>query len=200
MSGTDKRSDVALPYYRWYIKDFRGSRRVQQLDWKARGCYRELLDECWLTGFIPDDLVALAAICGAPLGNFERVWKQLKDLFVPVENMDPFFLTSPRLEVERTREDRKRVQASIAGKVSARNRNARQRPLNDRYIAVKAEQSSSMDERSLALDDARPLVIDPDAACAECGSKGSAFAAGIHKPGCSLAPRELPRVSRVGAE
>lgn len=193
-------NDTALPYFRWYINDHMASHRARKLSVTAEGVYRRLLDECWKTGYIPSNSEQLAEICRCPLTTFVRAWKQVRGMFITLEGLDGELLTNERLEAERTKEDRKRVQKSIAGKASAAKRNVRQQTLNGRYIAVKAEQSSSMDERSLALDDARPLVIDPDAACEECGSKGSAFAAGIHKPGCSLAPRELPRVSRVGAE
>lgn len=192
---------VALPYFRWYPNDHLSDRRVQQMTIDAEGVFRRLLDYQWKKGAIPNDKEQLATICSCSLAKFVRAWKQVEKMFEPMEGTGEALLRSKRLELERTKEDALRIQRSLAGKASADKRNARQRPLNERYIAVAvAEQSSSMDERSLALDDARPLVIDMDAKCEECPSRGPAFAAGVHEPGCSRAPKTLPRVSRVGAE
>lgn len=177
-----------LPYYRWYVRDYRQSRRVQELNWMARGIYRELLDECWDRGYIPDDPVALSKICRVPAGTLIREWKQLRDLFDPVENMDAFYLTSTRLEVERTKEDKARVQRSLAGKASAEKRNARQRPLNARYIAVNSREEQLTPSTAVASEEARPVPEQPiSERCSECGSRGAALLADVHAPGCRVA-------------
>ena len=34
-----------LPYFKWLWRDWRANRKVQRLDYVARGLYRDLLDE-----------------------------------------------------------------------------------------------------------------------------------------------------------
>jgi hypothetical protein len=54
----------AMPWYRWLVKDYRANRKVQRTGYIARGLYRELLNEAWIEGSLPNDLAALADICG----------------------------------------------------------------------------------------------------------------------------------------
>jgi uncharacterized protein YdaU (DUF1376 family) len=160
-----------LPYYRWYPGDHRASARVQDLTYVEEGLYRRLLDECWRVGYIPDDPIRLARICRAPVGVVDRAWRHLRDLFISVEGLDGQLLTSERLELERTQEDRKRVQRMRAGQASAAKRNGRSTLVNERYIAVAvAEESSSTDAGPIAL---------AGTACAVCGGRQ-----GIHDPAC----------------
>ena len=104
-----------LPYYRWYPSDYRLSRHAQRLTYIERGLYRELLDECWLEGCIPDDLAQLADICNCPIGVMRRAWAKLKELFEPITGMDGILLKNRRLELERTIQDRRRAQTKAAG-------------------------------------------------------------------------------------
>jgi uncharacterized protein YdaU (DUF1376 family) len=106
-----------LPYLRWYVTDYRASRRVQRLSWQERGIYRELLDECWIEGSIPDDPDKLAEIAGCPRGVMAEAWANLKPMFVPIEGMDGMYLTSRRLETERSEDDAYRVNKSHAGRL-----------------------------------------------------------------------------------
>jgi uncharacterized protein YdaU (DUF1376 family) len=189
-----------LPYYRWYVGDHLALERVQALNYIEKGLYRQLLDECWRKGYIPDDPLRLAELCKCPETVFVRAWKQVREMFITLDFGDGHFLTSERLEVERTEEDAKRVKASLAGKASAKKRNVRSTSVNERYIAV-AEQSSSMDDRSLrSPDGARPIasvianipeVLDTATVCT-CGSRGAMLAAGVHAPMCAVG-REAAR-------
>jgi uncharacterized protein YdaU (DUF1376 family) len=177
--------DTPLPYYRWYVMEYRGSLRAQKLNWQARGIYRELLDECWRVGYIPDDPLRLAEICRTPLGIVARAWEQLRPMFIPVEGLDGHLLTNERLELERTKEDRGRIQRSHAGKASAEKRNARQRPLNARDIVVVEQRRVEQSSTAAAPDGAQPLSELLGGRCPTCTSRGAAFAAGVHAPGCS---------------
>lgn len=103
-----------LPYYRWYVADYRASRAVQRMDYLTRGLYRELLDECWVEGAIPDDPEKLADICGCPVDVMANAWKVLKPRFSPLVGMDGY-LTMTRLEVERTESDKMRTVKALAG-------------------------------------------------------------------------------------
>lgn len=106
----------ALPYYKWFPKDYRASRKVQGLTYVERGLLRELLDECWDEGFIPDEIDRLAEICGCPAGVMERSWRRLRHFFVPLDDLDGALLTNRRLDKERTEQDRKRANLAAAGK------------------------------------------------------------------------------------
>jgi uncharacterized protein YdaU (DUF1376 family) len=166
--------NLPLPYYRWYVRDYRASRRVQRLTYVERGLYRELLDECWLRGAIPDDPAKLAEVCGCPLGVMSEAWLNLKNLFEPVTGLDGVFVYNSRLDEERTESDKLRAVRALAGRKGgiAKHRLAfgKQVP----YSSSRAEQSSSMEPAPLALEGAAWL-------CPDCGSKWE----GIHKPGCS---------------
>ena len=118
-------SDNRYPWYPWYVSDYRGSRRVQGLSIEQRGIYRELLDECWIKGFIPDDVVKLAGICAIRVKLMQRHWPTVKNMFDTLPGSDGKFLISARLEVERKHIDARRAQAASAGRASAASRNGR---------------------------------------------------------------------------
>jgi uncharacterized protein YdaU (DUF1376 family) len=71
-----------LPYYRFYLYKYRNSPKVQAMGHVERGFYRELLDECWDKGYIPDDLKELAKICHCPVSRLARAWPTLSKCFV----------------------------------------------------------------------------------------------------------------------
>lgn len=104
------------------------------MNYAARGIYRDLLDECWIAGYIVNDPYVLAKDCGVPQGTFDRAWKQLRPMFIEVQNSDGHFLTSERLEVERNAEDRARAQRVLAGLASAAKRNGRSTPVDVRSL------------------------------------------------------------------
>ncbi len=149
----------ALPYYRFYVIDFRASRRVQALTYIERGLYRDLIDECWLRGGIPDNVPALAAICLCPVGVMQKAWPKLAGFFSPMDGHDGV-LSSERLEIERTETDSRRTQASLAGKRSV---NARQRVANAPSTTVErpstsSSSSSSSSKAKQSSSRAAPLV------------------------------------------
>lgn len=143
----------ALPYYRWHWRDYRSNRKVQRMDYIARGLYRELLDECWAEGFIPDDIDRLAEICGCPKRTLEERWHSLSVCFVEI---GPGKLVNERMNEERTEKDSHRVKCAIAGGYGGRakiesertlaNASERQEPASERHIALavaRAEQEQS---------------------------------------------------------
>ena len=146
--------DKALPYYRWYVAEYRGSLRVQDISWQARAIYREVLDEIWRSGCIADEIQIIASVSRVPIGVVIKHWPQVRNLLVPVPGLDGQLLTSERLEAERSKDDKARVQRSLAGQASAA---ARQRALNGRSIAFREEESSKGDASGDdASVDARP--------------------------------------------
>lgn len=114
----DKRRRDPLPYYPWHVKDYRANRKVQRMSYVERGLYRELIDECWVEGAIPDDLAALAEICGCPFDAMADAWAKIRPCFV--EHPDnPALLVNPRVEDVREVIEDKRAKASRAGQLSA---------------------------------------------------------------------------------
>ena len=82
------------------------------MNYVERGLYRELLDECWEEGTIPDDISKLAEIARCPVGVMAEAWPNIKPCFEPVEGLDGMFLQSPRLEQVRTEQDAFRLKQS----------------------------------------------------------------------------------------
>ena len=154
-----------LPYLRWYVTDYRASRRVQRLSWQERGIYRELLDECWIEGSIPDDPDKLAEIAGCPRGVMAEAWVNLKPMFQPIEGMDGMYLTSRRLETERSDDDAYRVRMANAGRKGglAKASKAKQgySQAKPAVIAVTAEQSSSAASAATALPTGASASAEP---------------------------------------
>lgn len=174
-----------LPYYPWYPVDYRASRNANRLDYIQRGIYRELLDECWVEGAIPDDIEKLADIARCPVGIMAEAWPVLRKLFFPLDGMDGMFLSSRRLEIERSAEDRARVQRANAGRKGglARAANAKQNQaaLSGASSAQASRAVQSSSENNIALQPlggASPLGGLTPALCPWCGSEEG------HAPDC----------------
>ena len=122
-----------LPWYKWYPKDFRASRHVQRMSYVERGLYRELLEENYLKGSIPDDISELADICSCPVEVMEKAWERLCRCFNVVEDGKR---SNDRVDSVLSDQGRTRENNARAGKASAAARgNGRQ-----------GEQSPSADE------------------------------------------------------
>lgn len=105
-----------LPYFKWLWRDWRANRKVQRMHYIARGLYRELLDEQWSEGSIPDNVQELADICGCPLSVMELYWPEIEEFF---EESEDDRLINPKLEKQRTDQDTKRVNQARAGRIGA---------------------------------------------------------------------------------
>jgi uncharacterized protein YdaU (DUF1376 family) len=114
-----KRTFEPLPYYPWFWRDWRASRAVQRMHHEARGLYRELLDECWVKGGIPDDAAACADIANCPRRAMERHWDAIRVMFTRAESG---LLINERMEQERTESDVDRLNKSKGGKKGAETR------------------------------------------------------------------------------
>lgn len=108
-----------LYYYKWLWKDWRSNRRVQRMHYVARGFYRELLDEQFIEGSIPKDIVALAEICGCPIAVMKEYWPEIEPHF---EDDGQGGLIHPKMETMRTEMDATRAKQSRAGKASAQSK------------------------------------------------------------------------------
>lgn len=172
MAEKKKRDFEPLPYYRWYVRAYRASRRVQKLHHSARGIYRELIDECWLNGSIPDDAAKCADLIGFPAKYVERHWPAVREMFQPIGDK---MLAHDRLENERTDADRLRVVRAIAGrrggKASGKSRSKRSKSKQIEATGSNLLSSSSSSKQSKSssacLEDGSP----PDAALAPQGAR-----------------------------
>lgn len=101
-----------LPYYKWFWQDWRSNRKIQRMSYIHRGLYRELLDECWVEGFIPNNIVNLAEICGCPEDVMANAWQVLESFFVLAEDG---FLYNEKLHSLRSFKDEERLKKSVSG-------------------------------------------------------------------------------------
>lgn len=132
-----------LDYYKWHWKAFRLSRNAQRLHYVARGFYRELLDEQFAEGFIPDDIAALADICGCPVSVMQEHWPMLERFF-PLSGDGQ--RVNPVQETHRTELDQKRAAQSRAGKASAAIRS--KNTTDVRSVPTDVQSFRTNDERS----------------------------------------------------
>ena len=118
-----------LTYYKWKWQKFRADRRVQRMDYICKGIYRELLDECWVKGYVLSNLEDLAEIVGCEEEVIEKYWHMLSKCLVLLDNgkrlhnlaRDSYEeegnhkLVSSSLNEERTAKDEVRIKRSISG-------------------------------------------------------------------------------------
>src|SRR5215472_15924032 len=104
-----------LPYYKWMWRDYRGNRRVQRMSWQARGIFRELLDEAWSEGMIPDDLNELAEIVGCATEAMARYWAEIEPCW---RKVDGGYINN-KLDRQRTEMDLRRASNARSGRVGA---------------------------------------------------------------------------------
>jgi uncharacterized protein YdaU (DUF1376 family) len=104
--------DRTLPYYKWFWQDWRANRKIQRMSYIERGLYRELLDECWVEGAIPNDVNELADICGCPQQVMADAWQVLSSCFVLINGV----LVNEKLHSLRTEKDVERLKKAENGK------------------------------------------------------------------------------------
>lgn len=185
-----------LPYYIWFVLDHRANRKVRRLGWEARGLLRELFDEQWLEGAIPDDINRLAEICECPVGIMAEVWPKLKEFFVPVPGLDGMYLVNLKLESVRTKADAVRASRAVAGASGGRAKATKHK--SDQHLLALGGNSqhkpysSSEQSKSVSRDaGASRVERAPPSECPRCGGKD-----GAHQTGCVigrfLIPIEIP--------
>jgi hypothetical protein len=68
-------SNEPSPAFLFYVKDWRSSRRVQNMNFAARGMYFEMLVEQWETGAVPATAAACADLLGGTTAEWTRSWE-----------------------------------------------------------------------------------------------------------------------------
>ena len=81
-----------------------------------RGLYRELLDECWAEGSLPNYIPELAEICGCPDDVIANAWQVLSKCFI---DRGDGRLVNDKLESLRTDTDKTRLARAESGKKGA---------------------------------------------------------------------------------
>lgn len=133
--------------YPWYIHDWRQSRTRLRLSPMGRYIYRELLDETYLDGSIPDDPALLAKICGVTEKEFLKHWPDVSRSFTlrdgawHQDKVDEVLENLERWKDQRANAGRKSG-ASRRTK-SQREANENERSFNGRSTVVEASSSSS---------------------------------------------------------
>lgn len=109
------------PAYQRYPKDYMSDGKVLRMTFEQRGIFDWLLDSCWLEDGIPDDVGELALICGLSERKMASAWERIRGCFEP-HPRKPGWLTSGRLEKERTKQAEYSEAMSEAGRKGAAKR------------------------------------------------------------------------------
>jgi uncharacterized protein YdaU (DUF1376 family) len=162
-------SHGANAYYPFFVLAYRASRKVQRMTYVARGLYRELLDEQFLEGSLPDDIGALADICGCPVKVMEKAWVELAPCFHKVDER----LVNLKLEEIRTERDRLRVKRVESGRLGGI---AKQTLASARQMPYRREEKSK-EKKSRAKQqkppEASPSTSQSDLVLSSLGTPGS---------------------------
>jgi hypothetical protein len=101
--------------YYWDVLAWRNSRQVRAMNFEARAIYREVLDEIWVNGAIPNDPDKIAILIGWPADTVLKAWPQIHDCLKPTKQ-NPDLFTNARLEQERMKRNKWRRQKIEAGR------------------------------------------------------------------------------------
>jgi uncharacterized protein YdaU (DUF1376 family) len=136
-----KRLSGPLPFYKFLVLDYRASRRANKLHYIARGFYRELIDECWLEGGIPNDLDELAEICRCPIEVMREHWTDLRKMFTECSAIDAL-LSHHRLEDQRTEVDSARLKRVRAGRLGGKAKSSKRKQTQASASTCEAKNTS----------------------------------------------------------
>ena len=109
------------PAFQFYPKDLLSDINWVMMTYPEKGMYWQLLSICWLEGSIPADLGAISRILQVNPEVAEEAWKMIGKCF-QVHCSDCSKLVHPRLEIERQKQEERRVASSIGGKHSSGKR------------------------------------------------------------------------------
>lgn len=107
------------PAYQWYVKDWRSSAATMRMSMSQRGVYREMLDQQWEDGSLPDDAQGVADLIATSDGQVAEVleaWPVVRRKFVSREDGT---ILNARLEQARRAWRRFRNEKVKAGKSRA---------------------------------------------------------------------------------
>jgi uncharacterized protein YdaU (DUF1376 family) len=138
------------------------------MSWKARGLYRELLDECWVDGIIPDDIAKLADICDCTPEEMEALWPEIAPCWTRVEGG----YTNARLESQRTAKDAERAARARAGRGGGLICNSRTRAAEANPASPAVSQANAVEPQANRYErQASDKELQPGAAKFEASDK-----------------------------
>jgi hypothetical protein len=144
--------DRTLPYYKWFWQDWRANRKIQRMSYIERGLYRELLDECWVEGYIPNNIKELADICGCPEDVMADAWQVLSSCFVLIQDNT---LINEKLHSLRTEKDVERLKKAENGKKGGLAKAIGKQVLSNCHIEDKRKEDKKRE------DNATPEGVSP---------------------------------------
>jgi uncharacterized protein YdaU (DUF1376 family) len=144
--------DRTLPYYKWFWQDWRANRKIQRMSYIERGLYRELLDECWVEGYIPNNIKELADICGCPEDVMADAWQVLSSCFVLIQDN---ILINEKLHSLRTEKDVERLKKAENGKKGGLAKAIGKQVLSNCHIEDKRKEDKKRE------DNATPEGVSP---------------------------------------
>jgi uncharacterized protein YdaU (DUF1376 family) len=106
-------SKEASPAFQWYPKEYLSDINTQVMTIEEEGCYRRLIDFCWIEGSLPNDLSVLSSLCKG-ITPTPRV--------VQCFSISGDRLVHKRLDVERTKQEEWRRKSAEGGRLSAHKR------------------------------------------------------------------------------
>jgi uncharacterized protein YdaU (DUF1376 family) len=117
-----------------------------------RGLYRELLDECWVEGYIPNNIKELADICGCPEDVMADAWQVLSSCFVLIQDN---ILINEKLHSLRTEKDVERLKKAENGKKGGLAKAIGKQVLSNCHIEDKRKEDKKRE------DNATPEGVSP---------------------------------------
>ena len=146
-----------LPYYRWFWRDWRSNRKVQRMSWQAKALYRELLDEFWAEGPLPESMESLADICHCTAEEMSRYWPEISTHWASTSEG----LVNHKMHEQRTEQDKQRVTRSCSGRLGALAKlvvaDSEQMSAGAEHVPETENQSAASAEQALASAEQVPL-------------------------------------------
>lgn len=100
--------------YMWSVTDWRTDELFLSLTNHEKGLYRELIDECWINGSIPNSPELLCSTLREPLEVVSSIWQKISYKFIACARGR---VTSKRLEKDRVRLEAIREKRVAAGQL-----------------------------------------------------------------------------------
>jgi uncharacterized protein YdaU (DUF1376 family) len=107
------------PAFQFYAGDYLSDQRIMLMSLEARGAYIQLLCHQWLEGSIPEDMGSLACLCGVTKIKMKKIWTEIGNHFVVDDEKK---LKNPRLDGQRSDDEKWRADKSAAGRKGAESR------------------------------------------------------------------------------
>ena len=152
-------SDLALPYYPQYVRDFRESKRVLAMNLEQEGLYRRCLDLAWEHGSIPDDPKEIARLIQKDPREVKRAWAVVRSCWA--SNGELGRLVNAREEIERKKAQERHSKASKAAAQKAAQHSAREPAQNGAQDAAPQPATRASGNLS-SLEVCNSLVLSKD--------------------------------------